>query len=104
MEAPFCEKLNRFKVNTAKQGKVFVYGKQVNDFRTVDYDAIAMLNVSATQELFKMITELQTENEKLKIENKNTKASMESIMQQMQTINAKVNILENPVTGQVEKK
>ena len=31
--------------------KVFVYGREVNDFRTVDYDAIAMLNVSATQEL-----------------------------------------------------
>lgn len=30
---------------------VFVYGREVNDFRTVDYDAIAMLNVSATQEL-----------------------------------------------------
>jgi hypothetical protein len=31
--------------------KVFVYGKQVHDFRTVDYTAISMLNVSATQEL-----------------------------------------------------
>lgn len=31
--------------------KVFVYGKQVNDFRSVDYTAISMLNVSATQEL-----------------------------------------------------
>jgi hypothetical protein len=30
---------------------VFVYGREVNDFRTVDYDALAMLNVSATQEL-----------------------------------------------------
>ena len=34
-------------------GKIFVYGREVNDFRTVDYDAIAMLNVSATQELKK---------------------------------------------------
>jgi hypothetical protein len=32
-------------------GKVFVYGREVEDFRTVDYDAISMLNVSATQEL-----------------------------------------------------
>ncbi len=30
---------------------VFVYGREVKDFRTVDYEAIAMLNVSATQEL-----------------------------------------------------
>jgi len=31
--------------------RVFVYGREVDDFRTVDYEAIAMLNVSATQEL-----------------------------------------------------
>jgi len=29
----------------------------VNDFRTVDYDAISMLNVSATQELSKKLEE-----------------------------------------------
>lgn len=28
---------------------LFVYGREVKDFRTVDYDAISMLNVSATQ-------------------------------------------------------
>ena len=33
--------------------KVFVYGREVKDFRTVDYEAVAMLNVSATQELKK---------------------------------------------------
>lgn len=31
--------------------QVFVYGREVKDFRAVDYEAIAMLNVSATQEL-----------------------------------------------------
>jgi len=31
--------------------KVFVYGREVDDFRSVDYDAISMLNVSATQQL-----------------------------------------------------
>ncbi|MGB6223438.1 tail fiber domain-containing protein [Haloferula sp.] len=35
----------------SEDDKLFVYGREVNDFRTVDYDAIAMLNVSATQEL-----------------------------------------------------
>ena len=32
--------------------KAFVYGRQVKDFRSVDYDAISMLNVSATQALY----------------------------------------------------
>ena len=31
--------------------EVFVYGREVDDFRTVDYDALTMLNVSATQQL-----------------------------------------------------
>ena len=34
-------------------GKVYVYGREVNDFLYVDYDAIAMLNVSATQQIKK---------------------------------------------------
>ena len=41
-------------------GKVFVYGREVKDFRNVDYDAIAMLNVSATQEMQREIDSLQT--------------------------------------------
>jgi len=35
--------------------QVFVYGREVKDFRVVDYEAIAMLNVSATQELVRRL-------------------------------------------------
>jgi hypothetical protein len=38
---------------------VFVYGKYVTDFRAVDYEAIAMLNVSATQELARQVEALK---------------------------------------------
>lgn len=31
--------------------EVFVYGHEVDDLRTVDYEALAMLNISATQEI-----------------------------------------------------
>ncbi|MEG4083648.1 tail fiber domain-containing protein [Microcoleus sp. POL10_C6] len=48
-----------------KGEKVFVFGREVNDFRIVDYDAIAMLNVSATQELYKRLDRLQLEVEQL---------------------------------------
>ena len=34
-------------------GQVFVFGREVDDFGNVDYDAIAMLHVSATQQLKK---------------------------------------------------
>jgi len=46
--------------------KVFVYGKQVNDFRTVDYDKIHNLNVSATQELARRVAQLEAENAALR--------------------------------------
>jgi hypothetical protein len=57
---------NGIHTSTDLTGQVFVYGREVDDFRTVDYEAIAMLNVSATQELFKLITKLQADNQQLK--------------------------------------
>ena len=42
----------KFRTDFVADGsEVFVYGREVKDFRSVDYEAIAMLNVSATQEL-----------------------------------------------------
>lgn len=44
----------RFRTDfTTTSDSVFVFGREVDDFRTVDYDAISMLNVSATQQLKK---------------------------------------------------
>ncbi|MGK0366636.1 MAG: hypothetical protein ACI85O_003711, partial [Saprospiraceae bacterium] len=42
---------------------VFVYGKEVDDLHSVDYDALAMLNISATQEIAKQVETLQAEKE-----------------------------------------
>lgn len=55
-----------FRVEEMLSGRIFVYGKHVEDLLNVDYDAVAMLNVSATQELYKMILELKSENEQLR--------------------------------------
>lgn len=59
-----------FEAGTTEQ--VFVVGREVNDFRNVDYEAITMLNVSATQELARKVESLearlslaQTEKESL---------------------------------------
>lgn len=69
---------NRFKVAlpTPDSGsqKVFVYGREVDDFHTVDYEAIAMLNVSDTQEQQRIIEAKQAEIEGLKAENSRLKA------------------------------
>jgi hypothetical protein len=62
--------------------QVFVYGREVNDFRTVDYDAIAMLNVSATQQLKREkdaeIQTLRDENAALRRELAAKDASLEA--------------------------
>ena len=50
----------------AADDKTFVYGREVPDFRSVDYDAIAMLNVSATQELARELKSVQDENAALR--------------------------------------
>lgn len=42
-----------FSVDKKQTGQVFVYGREVSDFRSVDYEAIGMLHVSATQQLVK---------------------------------------------------
>jgi len=51
-----------------KGGEVFVYGREVDDFRIVDYDALSMLNVSATQELARRLAAAEAENAALKRE------------------------------------
>ncbi len=42
---------------------------EISDFHTVDYEALSMLNISATQELYKKIQLIENENVLLKKEN-----------------------------------
>jgi hypothetical protein len=56
-----------FTINSEKNYKnIFVWGKQVNDFRTIDYEAVSMLHLSATQELIKRLNYTENENQILK--------------------------------------
>ncbi len=83
-----------FKVNTDKAGKIFVFGRQVNDFHVVDYEALSTLNISATQELLKRIESLEAENQTLKIQNKEmkeVKAEVTDLKKQMQDIQILLN-------------
>ena len=54
---------NTFLVPQAIEEDVFVYGKKVNDLLTVDYDGLTTLNISATQELTKIIQKQRAEIE-----------------------------------------
>ncbi|TKC06796.1 hypothetical protein FA048_16495 [Pedobacter polaris] len=70
-----------------EQPSIFVYGTKAKDVLTVDYDAIGMLNVSATQELAKiiaqqqlLIVELNKQNAALKNEQATTKNTLDQIL------------------------
>jgi hypothetical protein len=47
---------------------MFVYGEEVNDFRTVDYEGLTTLTMSATQELSRQVQAQQKEIDELKKE------------------------------------
>ena len=61
---------------------IFVYGREVSDFHTVDYEALSMLNVSATQAQQQIIEAQQTEIEVLKAE----KAAQQQEMNEMRAL------------------
>lgn len=46
--------------------KIFVYAREVNDFRVVDYEALSMLGISAIQELAKEVEALKKQNKEIK--------------------------------------
>ena len=57
---------DKFKIPLDHTGDIFVYGREVDDFHVVDYDALSMLHISATQELYKIIKKLEGKiNEKI---------------------------------------
>jgi hypothetical protein len=53
--------------------KIFVFGREVNDFRSVDYEAISMLGISAIQQLAKENEELKKAINEIKKESINQK-------------------------------
>ena len=88
--------------------RVFIYGKEVNDFKTVSKDKIFAVNVSATQELSKKVNLLETENNSLLertqiLEDKNTELenSLEILKTQLQELTSRVAYNELALKGLV---
>ncbi len=76
-----------FKVALKDDGQVFVYGRQVSDFRTVDYEALTTLNISATQELVRKMEALEK--------------SSTSVLQKLEALSAEVEQLKTAGAGTV---
>ncbi|WP_456237613.1 tail fiber domain-containing protein [Hymenobacter monticola] len=65
--------------------EVFVFGLEHTDVRTVDYEALAMLNVSATQELARQLVELQKQNAALKADAAGSRADLKQFKAEAST-------------------
>ncbi|MDG1735338.1 MAG: hypothetical protein P8H94_05770 [Crocinitomicaceae bacterium] len=91
---------NLIKTNLNHTGKVFVYGREVNDFRTVDYQAISMLNVSATQALLKRVEALELENAALKLKNE----EFQDLKVELETLQKSVSLLIQDKTTAINQK
>ncbi len=65
-------------------GKVFVFGKKVNDFLVVDYDQLFNMNIGATQQLAIENQALTKENAALKAEVKAIEARLAALEQAME--------------------
>ena len=66
-----------------KWDNVFCYGREVDDFHTISKDKLFALNFSATQELDRKVTVLESENETIKQENETIKQENKDLKLQM---------------------
>ncbi|MDW3191109.1 MAG: tail fiber domain-containing protein [Cytophagales bacterium] len=77
-----------------KVDKVFVYGKEVDDFRTVDYNQVSMMGISAIQALHQQVDTLEQENKDLKAGQVHLEETCESLKEENQALR---NQLENEI-------
>ncbi|MEZ4849528.1 MAG: tail fiber domain-containing protein [Bacteroidia bacterium] len=89
---------NRFKVAMESpsllSGQVFVYGREVDDFHTVDYEALSMLNVSATQELVRQLGGQQRIIEQQQAEIDSQKSEIEALRAKVSNFETRFQALE----------
>ena len=78
----------KFKIKTTLKANkhLFIFGKQVDDFRAVDYDRIFVLGISAIQELSKELETLKIENNNLKVENTIIKTTVQKNSTRLQRL------------------
>jgi Chaperone of endosialidase len=79
-----------FRTDFAPRGnEVFVFGREVADFRNVDYEALAMLNVSATQELARRLEAEQAVVARLKDQLAATVAEKDALLKHLVALEAR---------------
>jgi hypothetical protein len=82
---------------------IFVYGKEVNDFRRVDYDRIHTLGISAIQELSKQIELLNALNSKLNTKLNQTQQELELLHSKVEEVYKDNNLLKTMLSSTSER-
>ena len=77
--------------------KIFVFGREVKDFRSVDYEAISMVGISAIQQLAK-------ENELLQKENELLLKEMKQLKDNGKELNTRLSIIEGLLSNNAKGK
>jgi FtsZ-binding cell division protein ZapB len=83
----------------ADQEKIFVFGKKVHDYHTVDYDHIFTMSISATQELARQVEELKKENAALRSELGSMKTENKELKTSTEKFDARLRALENRLSN-----
>lgn len=78
--------------------EVFVYGREVSDFRVVDYPRIYTLNIIATQALIKEVDDLKQQIATLQQLNQNLVNQKDSIEKRFQQIEQQLSMLSTQLT------
>jgi Chaperone of endosialidase len=66
--------------------KIFVFGREVNDFRSVDYEALSMLGISVIQQLAKEIENLKKTNSELNKVNEKNETRFQALESALKTL------------------
>lgn len=66
--------------------KIFVYGREVDDFHTIDDSMIFSLGISAIQQLVKQVSALEEENNALRAEQSDMKNMMQSMASRLDAL------------------
>lgn len=80
---------------------IFVYGKEVDNFRTIDYDAVGMMNYSNLKKLSKLEEAQQQQITSLQNEVLDLKLTMKEMLLLMQEQNMQMGAIQATLTSQV---
>ncbi|MDO7845789.1 tail fiber domain-containing protein [Hymenobacter sp. M29] len=88
--------------------KVFVFGLEHADVRTVDYEALSMLNVSATQELARKVAALEAQNAALRQQSQQQQQALRALQTETTatttSLSERLKALENMLGAKAEAK